>query len=206
MKELKRQTGSAVAAIILAAGKGVRFGTQSKLLAPFLGKPVVRHVAESAASSSCDPVIIVTGHQSTAIEAALSGLPLRCIHNASFEKGLSCSLKLGLAALPTDTRAVIVLLGDMPLITFGLIDMLTAAWEENGQPAALVPTFGGQRGNPAVLSRNLMPMIGELSGDTGAGAMLRGIPDVVEWPVADDAVLRDIDLPEQLRALDPERT
>ena len=53
---------SDVAAIVLAAGRGTRFGEEPKLLARIGGKALVRHAAEAAVQSSADPVIVVTGH------------------------------------------------------------------------------------------------------------------------------------------------
>ena len=46
-----------VAAIVLAAGRGTRFGPAPKLLAQLGGKPLVRHVVEAACLSVADPVI-----------------------------------------------------------------------------------------------------------------------------------------------------
>ena len=75
---------SEVAAIVLAAGQGSRFGPEPKLLAPFEGKPLVRHVVEAAAVSSADPVIVVTGHRAGEIEAAVKDLPVRFVRNEAF--------------------------------------------------------------------------------------------------------------------------
>jgi molybdenum cofactor cytidylyltransferase len=69
--------------------------------------------------------------------------------------------------LPPHTKAAVVLLGDMPLIKASLIDTLVSAWRAMGEPAALVPTVNGQRGNPVVLSRDLEGLIEGLSGDAG---------------------------------------
>ena len=90
-----------------------------------------------------------------------------------------------------------MLLGDMPLVTARLIDSLVAAWRVTA-PAALIPTLGGRRGNPVVLSAGMRGSIETLSGDVGAASILRGRSDVLEWPVADPAILRDVDTPEIL--------
>jgi molybdenum cofactor cytidylyltransferase len=192
---------SGVAAILLAAGRGTRFGEEPKLLAQVGGKALVRHAAESAVDSKADPVIVVTGHRADAVEAALKGLPVRIVHNPLFADGLSTSLKAGFSALPPNARAAIILLGDMPLVSASLMDALVAGWHERGEPAALVPTLNGRRGNPVVISRALQPEIETLSGDVGAGPVLRGRPDVVEWPTADEAVVRDIDTREEFSKL-----
>jgi molybdenum cofactor cytidylyltransferase len=189
---------SDVAAIILAAGRGTRFGDELKLLAQIGGKALVRHAAEAAVGSLVDPVIVVTGYCSNKVEAALHGLPVQILYNALFAQGLSTSLKAGFSALPPTTRAAVILLGDMPFVKADLIDALVAEWRERGEPAALVPTLDGRRGNPVVLSRDLQAMIEDLSGDVGAGSLLRERSDVLEWPTTDPAVAQDIDTREEL--------
>jgi molybdenum cofactor cytidylyltransferase len=86
----------------------------------------------------------------------------------------------------------------MPFVKADLIDALVAGWRERGEPAALVPTLDGRRGNPVVLSRDLQAMIEDLSGDVGAGSLLRKRSDVLEWPTTDPAVAQDIDTREEL--------
>jgi molybdenum cofactor cytidylyltransferase len=184
---------SEVAAIILAAGRGTRFGSEPKLLAQLDGKPLVRHVAEAARGSSARPVIAVTGHRADEVETALADLPLRVVRNASYAEGLSTSLRTGFDALPSEAGAAIVLLGDMPWIGSPLLDLLIAAWKEHGRPSALVPTYGGQRGNPVILSSVLRPEISGLTGDVGAGPILRRRMDIGEWPMNDPAILQDVD-------------
>jgi molybdenum cofactor cytidylyltransferase len=88
-------------------------------------------------------------------------------------------------------QAVVVLLGDMPFVKAELIDALADEWVKRGGLSAPVPTFDGRRGNPVVLSRALQRNINGLSGDVGAGPLLRGRLDVIEWPMADPAVAQD---------------
>jgi len=190
-----------VAAILLAAGRGTRFGDAPKLLARIDGKPLVRHVAEAAVHAGVDPVIVVTGHRAEEVRSALAGLAVHVVHNDVFAEGLSTSLKKGFAALPPTARAAMILLADMPFVTTDLIDALAAGWRERGEPAALVPTYKGRRGNPVVISRELRPMIEQLSGDVGAGPMLRGRSDVLEWPMDDVAIVQDIDTRQDFDAL-----
>ena len=190
-----------IAAIVLAAGRGTRFDAGPKLLAVLDGQPLVRHVVHAAIVSAADPVFVVTGHRSDEVEAALAGLETRFVSNPLHEDGLSTSLKAGFSALPEETKAAIILLGDMPLIRPDLIDTLVNAWRKKGEPAALIPTLDGRRGNPVVLSRILEPDIMMLTGDTGAGLILRGRSDVVEYPVDERAVLQDVDTVEDFRNL-----
>ena len=191
----------AVAAIVLAAGRGTRFGPAPKLLASLDGKPLVRHAVEAACHAAVSPVLVVTGHRASEIEAAVVDLPIRVVPNSAYADGLSTSLQAGFAALPGGCQAAIVLLGDMPRVDAALVDRLIAAWEEAGRPAAVVPTHAGRRGNPVLLSRILAPGIAHLTGDTGAGPLLRGRADVLEFPTESGAVTLDIDTAPALERL-----
>lgn len=187
-----------IGAIILAAGRSTRMGS-NKLLEALNGKPLVRHVAEAALASKAHPVILVTGHQHESVSAALEGLNLAFIHNADFADGLSTSLKTGVAALPAEVTAVIILLGDMPLIPSAAIDQLITAFEASPGKIAAVPVYEGDWGNPVLLSRTLFEEVATLQGDAGARKLLNGrTEDVLEVPIASDAVLIDLDTPEAL--------
>ncbi len=189
------------AALVLAAGRGSRFGERPKLLADLEGRPLVRHAAEAALASRAGRVLAVTGHAAEAVEAALAGLPVETLRNPDFADGLSTSLRAGFAALAPDADAVVVLLADMPRVTPALIDRLIAAWDEAGRPVAAVPVAGGRRGNPVLLSTLLGPAVARLTGDAGAGPLLRELAGVLEVPVADAGALADVDTPDMLAAL-----
>jgi len=187
-----------VAAILLAAGRSTRMGA-NKLLEHLNGKPLVRQVAEAALASEAHPVIVVTGHQQEQVKAALEGLDLVFIHNADFADGLSTSLKAGVAALSAEVTAVIVLLGDMPLVTSEAMNAVIMAFEATPEKIAAVPVYKGEWGNPVLLSRVLFGEVARLQGDAGARKLLQGrAGEVLEVPIASDAVLIDLDTPEAL--------
>lgn len=188
---------SAAAAIVLAAGRGTRFGESPKLLAELDGKPLVRHAVDVALAAGLQTLVVV-GHREPDVRAALRGLAVTFVPNPAFADGLSTSLKAGFAALPRSAEAAIVLLGDMPRISADLLRREVAAWIE-GKPAAVIPVAGGRRGNPVLLSRTLWPEIARLTGDAGAGPLLRDRADVLELPVTDAAVTLDVDTPAALR-------
>ena len=190
---------SAVAALVLAAGQGSRFGPRLKLLAHLDGKPLVRHVVEAALASSANPVLVVVGHRADEVEAALADLPVTFVRNPHHAEGLSTSLRAGLDRCPATTDAAVVLLGDMPLVGSALIDRLIGAWDRKA--SAVVPAFKGRRGNPVLLSLALAPALRALEGDAGAGAILRTRSDVLELPVDDRSVLMDVDTAEALAGL-----
>ncbi|MDB5509267.1 MAG: 4-diphosphocytidyl-2C-methyl-D-erythritol kinase [Hyphomicrobiales bacterium] len=199
---------SDVAAIILAAGSASRFraqageqGPETKLVARHAGKALVRHVAEAALAAGLSPCVVVTGHAAGPVEAELAGLSLTFMHNESFATGMASSLTRGLSQLPDHVRGVVVLLGDMPLVSADLIMRLTAAFSAKPGVDAVIPTVAGHRGNPVLLSARMFPALAKLEGDAGARQALRGDAQVVELEVGDDAARIDIDTPEALAAL-----
>ena len=193
--------GRSVAAIVLAAGRSTRMGGPNKLLEMISGKPLVRIAAEQALSSRASPVVVVSGHERARVEAALAGLDVRLVHNPDYPQGLSTSVKAGLAALPPESEAAIVCLGDMPQVTSALIDRLIAAFDPERNALVVLPTFSGKRGNPVLWSRRFFPELIALEGDVGARHLIGAYPEVVtEVPVENAAAMVDIDTPDALRA------
>lgn len=190
-----------VAALVLAAGKSSRMG-RNKILEDVGGKPMAAYAVEAARGAGCSEIIVVTGRECEAVEAALGGRDLRFVHNPAYEDGLSSSLKAGIAALSEAADAAVVLLGDMPKLRAAQVAALIAAFKPAEDSAICVPSYRGKRGNPVLFARRYFPEIQTLSGDSGARALLsEHAAAVTEVPVDDDAILHDIDTPEDLEAL-----
>lgn len=191
-----------IGAILLAAGRGTRFGPRPKLVAPLNGLPLVRHAGLAIRRSRLRPAVAVIGAHVEAVRASLAGLDMRLVENPDHASGLASSLRAGLAAFPEAVEAVVVVLGDMPRITAAHLDRLAAAYAAaSPRPAAVVPVFEGERGNPVLLNRRLLAGdLAALTGDAGAGRLLAGRGDVLE--IAGDTANRlDVDTPEALAAL-----
>jgi molybdenum cofactor cytidylyltransferase len=189
-----------IAALILAAGRSTRMGT-NKLLAEVGGKPIVRRVVETVLASAAHPVYVVVGHQVDQVRAALDGLQVTFVENPRFAEGLSTSLKCGLEALPAETDGALILLGDMPEIAPNLLDRLIAGFAPKEGRSIVLPVAGGKRGNPVLWDRQYFAEMSLVAGDTGAKHLLGLHADQVAEITADDAVHTDIDTPDALAAL-----
>ncbi len=197
-----------VAGLVLAAGRGSRFAASvgptappSKMLAKWNGVALVNHVVTAARTAMLDPLLVVTGYAAREIEVEIGTQPVRFVHNADFESGLASSLKAGLAALPLDVDAVVILLGDMPLVSADVIAHLQASFADHPHVSAIVPTYKGRRGNPVVLSKKMFSRLADLEGDRGAAQILAVAgEDVLEIAIDDEAVSFDVDTVQALRA------
>jgi molybdenum cofactor cytidylyltransferase len=181
---------------LLAAGESRRWGADNKLLAVIDGKPMVRRTAEAILKSAIRPVVVVTGHEAAEVRAALADLPLSFHHAPDYAEGLSASLRAGIAAVPDACGGALICLGDMPFIRSDTLDRLA---DSQAGRAAVFPTYQGKRGNPVLLARSLFADIMLLTGDEGARAVLKAIPDQVGALAVDDpGVLRDVDRPDMV--------
>ena len=190
-----------VAAVILAAGRSTRMGGPNKLLAELEGKKLVRIAAEQALASKASEVVVVTGHQAELVEKALAGLNVRFVRNPEFAGGLASSVKAGIAAVPDNADGAVICLGDMPLISAGLIDRLVEAFAPDRGNLIVVPVADGRRGNPVLWSRRFFKELMTLDGDIGARHLIaKHAEAVAEVPVEGQSAFLDIDTPQALEA------
>jgi molybdenum cofactor cytidylyltransferase len=191
-----------IAAVVLAAGRSSRMGGPNKLLSDVIGGRMIARVVRSALGSSARPVIVVLGHDAAAVREALIGLPVTFVDNPDHAQGLSTSLKAGIAALPDDSDAALVLLGDMPKVSSAHLDRLIAAFNPDEGREICVPTYRAKRGNPVLWARRFFAEMMALEGDTGARTLIGTHAEVVgEVEMGDDGVLIDVDTPDALAAL-----
>jgi molybdenum cofactor cytidylyltransferase len=194
-------SGRRVAALVLAAGSSRRMAGSNKLLQPVAGVPMVRRAANAALASRCAGVIVVTGFAADAVRQSLAGLDLAFAHNAAHETGMASSLRAGLQALPADTDAVVVVLGDMPCIDAGHIDRLVAAFDPR-RGNIVVPMKDGRRGNPILWPRAFFAEMQQVQGDVGARELLQRHADRIDSVACDDeAIFADVDTPAALESL-----
>jgi CTP:molybdopterin cytidylyltransferase MocA len=193
-------TDPAIAAVILAAGFSQRMGSFKPLLPLGPDRTIVR-VVNTFQSAGIGDVLIVTGHRSAEVLEAVSGLSVRCITNADFQKGMFTSVLAGVRSLPVDCRAFFVHPVDIPLVKPRTIRQLTATFKESS-PLIVYPTFDARRGHPPLIEASLVPRILAGSGEGGLRALLKGHDaHCVELAVEDEGILMDLDTPEDYRQM-----
>lgn len=203
--EISAPPAPRLGALLLAAGQSRRMGERSKLLLPFPDKPMVAVTAERLqAAGIFSTIIVVTGHQAAAVRAAIAASdlgPVSFVHAADYADGLSRSLIAGVTeALRQPLDGLLIALGDMPLIGPDDLRALAAAFAPDVGRAILVPTVDGQRGNPSLWARALLPEMLALEGDQGAKPLMQRFADrLTEIPCANPGLLVDLDTPEAYR-------
>ena len=200
--EFAQDRTAMISAIVLAAGRSRRMGTQ-KLLLPFGGKPLVVRIVDELLSSAIDQIFVVVGGDGTAIAEAITDRPVHFITNTQPEGEMLSSVRCGLAAVPEESDAAIVALGDQPNITADVVMALIQSFRTTGR-GIVVPTYKGQRGHPLLFAMQYRDEILTRYEGCGLRGLLDAHPqDVFDLEVATSGILEDIDVPEDYqRAID----
>lgn len=193
---------SRVGAIVLAAGTATRFGG-TKLLASLGGRRILQCVLDAVAGAGLEPVIVVLGRDTAAIEAAIAWRSEERVVNPSPEAGLSGSVRLAFRVLagrrpPVD--AAMVLLGDQPQVTAEVLRAIAGQPFDASRPIVVPCYEDGANPNPMRLEQAAWPLVHEVTGDRGLGPLAAARPDLVrELPLAGSNP--DVDTPGDLAAL-----
>jgi CTP:molybdopterin cytidylyltransferase MocA/SAM-dependent methyltransferase len=185
-----------VGAIVLAAGAGSRFGGP-KLAARIDGRPVLQHVLDRLAEAGIDDPVVVTAEPLT---TDIEWRAARPVTNPDPARGLASSLVIGWDAvmrIPEPPAAVLVALGDQPLVRGDVLRMLADAPHDPARPVVAPRYSGSGARNPVRLEREAAVLIGEATGDRGLGPVLDAHAELVRH-VEVDGDNPDVDTHEDL--------
>ncbi len=152
------------ALLLLAAGRGTRFGG-SKLAAQLEGKPLALHAADRLVAIPFTRRIAVC----SALTPDLPGFERILLNPADAQ--LSRSISLGIAALAGEA-AVLIALADMPLVPASHFVALLARFDGD----RIGTRIGELTMVPAIFGAAYFEALTALTGDKGAGALLRHAP------------------------------
>lgn len=193
-------------ALLLAAGRGIRFdpsGAMLKLIqpaqsGPHRGTPIAEAAARNLREAGLDVVAVVRSDDAPAQRAlrdALVRAGCTVLPNPNADDGMGTSLACGVSHAP-DAAGWVVALADMPAIAPATIAAVVSGLRDGHLTVA--PAHRGQRGHPVGFGRALFAELVALSGDVGARDILnRHPPHLIA--VDDAAVLLDIDTPASLQ-------
>ncbi len=191
-----------VVGVLLAAGRGQRFdasGGSNKLLQTLRGAPVVIHALRSLAAA-VDRVVAVVRPDADALQQLLqqAGCEVTVCPDAALGMGHSLAHVFARLQHEDGVRAAVVMLADMPDVQPSTVAALVAATMTPGSVVA--PEYRGERGNPVAFGREHFGALAACDGDRGAGPLLKSLP-LRLLPVDDAGVMRDVDTPKDLDAL-----
>jgi len=190
-----------VTALILAAGQGKRLGGVKPLLTHETAT-LIEMVIANYRASKVNNIILVLGHEARRVVQKIPLAGLKVVINPTPSLGMSASIQRGMAHLATRSEAIMIAMGDMPLIGPDTINTVIAGFEKSKKGIA-VPVFDKKRGHPVIFDqKKYIDSLLELRGDVGAKEIIEANPkDILEVKVKTDGVLVDVDTKEDWESI-----
>jgi molybdenum cofactor cytidylyltransferase len=192
-----------ISGILLAAGESSRMQGSFKPLLKWGKRTVIGECVHQMRNSQLAEIFVVLGHRELEIRQTLSGSGVQYAINDDYRRGMLSSIKVGLASLSPNEDAALIALVDQPMIAKEIIDTLIDAFDAGAKGIAL-PTYEGKHGHPIIISARYFEEIMQLDEDSPEGLRLfidKHRDDTLEVPVPTQAVIEDIDLPEDYARL-----
>ena len=150
-----------ISAIILAAGK-TDYGDSLS----------ISHIARSFLDAGIDDLIVVLGYHAEQTKRDLINRDIKIIVNPDYEYGLSKSLRYGLKIVSRDAVAVLLTLGNLPLIKPEVVKQIIRTFKSREAPI-IVPTYSHIRGHPVMFNTLLIPELLRAKGNIGGRSVLQ---------------------------------
>ncbi len=199
-RETNQSSKKKVWCLILAAGESTRM-KQQKLLMPWNGKTVVEATVERALASNADEVLVVTGSHRSEIESLLKPSGVKIVVNESYQDGMLSSVLCGIKTIPSAVDAVLVMLGDQPMIQTSVINRIIETYQKEGAKIIL-PVWKEKRGHPVLFDLQFREEMFGLKGNPGLRELLQRYPnDVKELEVDTSEIVEDLDTQEDYQKL-----
>ena len=129
-----------IATIILAAGLGKRMKSGlAKVLHPIAGMPMILYPVRVAEEISSERIIAVIGHQADRVQEALSGRDVEIVHQAE-QRGTADAVRLAMESLKGYQGMVVILCGDVPLMTSKTVSELISAHQKGRASVTVLTT------------------------------------------------------------------
>ncbi|ODP38547.1 bifunctional UDP-N-acetylglucosamine diphosphorylase/glucosamine-1-phosphate N-acetyltransferase GlmU [Sphingomonas turrisvirgatae] len=150
-----------VAAIILAAGSGTRMKSDThKVLHPIAGRPMLLHLTASVAQLSPERTVVVVGARREQVEAAVAPHGVATADQAE-QLGTGHAVAQAEAALDGFTGDVLILYGDVPLVSSATMERMIERLHRADAPAAVV--LGFRPADPGAYGRIIATSDGQIA-------------------------------------------
>jgi molybdenum cofactor cytidylyltransferase len=185
-----------VTLLLPAAGQSRRMG-QPKLLLPWGNGTVLDGTLAQVRAADVAEIIVVTGACRERVAKIAAAHGAQIVHNPAYAAGeMGSSVRVGVGAVSAETRAVLILPADMPLVQPATINQVIAAFVA-GQGTIVAPVYGGQRGHPVLFGRCHIAALAALPpGSLPRDVVRHHRESVCLLPVDDPGVLIDLDDPQ----------
>lgn len=157
--------------LIPAAGASRRLG-QPKQLLQYRSVTLIQNAVNIANSIHPCEVIVITGHEASAVRNAVDQTPVQWVHNANWSAGMGSSIAAGAAIISRASSAVMILLCDQWCLESSDLHLLAETWVSN--PDRIVCATANRMNMPPVIFPvRFLDQLQALEGESGAQEILR---------------------------------
>lgn len=193
-----------IAGIVLAAGRSRRMGRPKPLLR-FRGASFLERAVDALREGGCGEVVVVAAPPddpaAAAIAEAAGRAGARVVVSPRPDAEQVDSLRAGLAALPPEAIAAVVLPADVPGVDSAAVRAVVEAFRERGAPVVRA-VHAGKHGHPVLFARRVFADLFAASLPEGARSVVHAhAAELEEVEVSSPALLLDVDTPDDYRRL-----
>ena len=149
-----------LAAVVLAGGRD-----------NYTASMPLSSLADSFLEAGIDDVVMVVGRAYDNVRRDLENRDITLVSNPDYDDCLSRSLRYGLRMLSSDTRAVLLSLGNRPFVTADTVTRVIRAFKTHDTPI-IVPVHDRMRGHPVMFDTRLLPELMQARGICGGRTVL----------------------------------
>jgi molybdenum cofactor cytidylyltransferase len=187
-------------AVIPAAGKSIRMG-RPKLALPIGDRTVLEHVIGTVRAAGVEHILVVVGPHAPELAPLAESSGAHVLMLSEETRDMRATIEYGLRWIedrhqPDEKDYWLLLPADLVGIDPKIVRVLLRRELRQGRHSILVPTFGGTRGHPVLISWKHVAGIRALPLGLGLDAYLRRFStETLEMPVSSSGVVFDLDTP-----------
>ncbi len=190
-KDPRPKTQDDVAAIVLAAGRSRRMGRFKPLL-PFGNKTVIQSCIDNYRDAGVEEIVIVLGHRAAEVTEHLKTSSVAFVTNPEPDSEMSRSVALGVAALSSNAKGVLITPADHPAVPANVIRTIIERWRGGSQ--LIQPEFERRGGHPVIIDLDYRDELTTLDQHEGLrGFFAKHRQEVLRLPVDCPFVAQDMD-------------
>jgi molybdenum cofactor cytidylyltransferase len=191
-----------ISAILLAAGLSSRMNGENKLIKEINDKPLIVHSIKNLLGSAVNEIIIVLGYEKDVVENLIEqNKKIKIVFNKDYKKGVSASIKTGLANISSKSEFFFICLGDMPNVNQNIYNKMIKTiynynkkLKPNFRKEIVIPTFEGKDGNPILFSKYMKSKLKNIEGDKGAKELINLYKNKsINVPIKNSGIILDFD-------------
>ncbi len=194
-----------IVAVVLAAGNSSRMG-QSKMALKWGESTVLETTLTNVMRANVESVLLVTGGYRELVEKLPLVQTTPRVFNPDFAEGeMLSSMKIALQTIKKNELpdGVLVLPGDMPLVTPDLLNQCIDEWAQTAEHI-VAPTVDGKRGHPVIFPIEVFEQFETLPAEKSPRDLLKKQRSLLKlFPIEDQTIRIDVDTPAEYEKYRP---